>query len=163
LLYFKNEWGWELKLSKKKEGRCCVLFCRNKLYKGHYCTTHSKRRDFLKSPERAYYDRMKVSAWRRNISVTITFAEFKEWTQAVNLVEIKKREKNWSIDRKDVLIGYAKGNLQLLTVSDNASKWWYEKYHKIPDRYERACREPVTPIWMEPEKIDLSDIDDCPF
>lgn len=72
---------------------------------------------------KAAYDNLKWNAWRRGKPFTITFAYFQKFCFKTDYIAGKGRSKeSYSVDCKIAIKGYVPGNLQCLTLSDNAKK-----------------------------------------
>lgn len=109
---------------------CCEAFCKNKRREGRrICATCDKRRWRKRHPMKAAYETLKYNTTRRAKQqgrpkpFTITFEDFKQFCYKTNYMAGKGRSKDsYSIDCKIEELGYVKGNLQKLTVSQNSIK-----------------------------------------
>lgn len=76
------------------------------------------------NPEQYAYMTLRDNAKRRGIPFTISFAYFKRFCRKTKYIQRKGIWKySYSIDRIKNHRGYVPGNLQLLTVSENSSKY----------------------------------------
>lgn len=112
-------------LAKNKPGHLCpVSRCRR--YKGQkkkLCHKHHAQQQKENNPVGYTYTILKQNAKRRGKVFTLTVEDFREFCTETNYLELKGRTKHeMSIDRIDHLRGYEKGNLQILTVSENVTK-----------------------------------------
>lgn len=69
------------------------------------------------------YDVLKMNVKRREKVFSLSFEDFKQFAIETNYLAGKGRnKKSYSVDRIDNKLGYVLGNMQVLTVSDNAKK-----------------------------------------
>lgn len=110
--------------SKKKKGLCVAHGCRNKhSSQDRFCSKHSKRYQKYKNPYKYTFYQKKYRAKERGITWNLTLEEFIEFCEETNYMELKgKTAEAASIDRKDPLKGYEKGNLQILSLTANSRK-----------------------------------------
>lgn len=111
--------------AKKKPGHLCpVSRCRrNKGQNKKLCHRHHAQNQKENNLVGYTYCQLKQNAKRRNKVFTITVEDFREFCTKTNYLYLKGRTKNkMSIDRINPNMGYEKGNLQILSVSDNAAK-----------------------------------------
>jgi hypothetical protein len=110
--------------NKRKNGLCVVRFCRNSAHHGsRYCCKHRRQRQKETNPVGYYFDVLRQNAKRRGIPFLLTKKEFALFCSQTGYIQLKGRHRYCaSIDRIDAAKGYVAGNLQLLTVSVNASK-----------------------------------------
>ncbi len=86
-------------------------------------STYSVRKWKLKNPVRYSWQSHKDNAKRRNIEFDLTFDQFKEFCEEVDLLTKKgKHKRSYTIDRIDNTKGYTIGNIQKLTRKENSSK-----------------------------------------
>ena len=111
----------EIAQNKKK---CLTKFCKNTAAKHkNHCHTCIARKKRDKNPMRYSYDTLKSNAKRRRKIFTITFDDFKEFCYKTEYMAGKGRTKDcYSVDCIINELGYAKGNLQRLSVSENSKK-----------------------------------------
>lgn len=77
----------------------------------------------LADPIRYAYQTTKDNAKRRGHGFTLTLLYFRTWCEENNYIELKGRfAHNMSIDRIVPELGYADGNIQILSVSENVIK-----------------------------------------
>lgn len=121
----------------KKSKSCNTPNCKNKHTKrSRFCNTCNNRRFRQKHPMRSSFNTLKSNAKRRKKIFTITFEDFKEFCYKTEYMAGKGRTKDcYSVDCIINELGYAKGNLQRLSVSDNSKKGikrlvydWENKY-----------------------------------
>lgn len=112
-----------------RKGICVAHGCKNNsTQKDRFCAKHRHRYNKANNPYRYTYQVTKCNAKRRGHKFTITFEDFKEWCIENKYLELKGRTASKaSIDRIDPLKGYEKGNLQILTVSENSIKGHEER------------------------------------
>jgi len=119
----------------KATNRCNTPFCRNKTHGRKYCATCRSRAFRLRDPIRAAYNNKKADAKKRGIEFTITLEYFRKFCYKYNFIKnMGRKGTSYSIDRKNNNFGYVPGNIQVLTISQNASKGTkvlsYDWYHK---------------------------------
>ncbi len=116
---------------KKFKGLCVAYRCNNKRSKkDRFCPKHSKRYQKYKNPFKYTFHQKKNRAIERGIAWKLSLAEFIEFCEETNYMEKKGKTKtSASIDRIDPNKGYEKGNLQILSLSDNSKK----KYTDLED------------------------------
>lgn len=113
-------------LSKKNKGVfCCACRCKNKPVEklGGLCPKHywQKRRKI--DPVYCRYNQFKGNAKKRGKDFTITLEEFRKFCQRTGYLIVKgRRGQNATIDRRCNAHGYHIWNIQILTLSQNASK-----------------------------------------
>lgn len=113
------------KIAKNKKPHLCVAYaCKNNKSKyDRFCSKHSKRFQKFKNPVKYTFNNKKNRAKQRGIEWGLSLEEFTEFCEENNYMELKgRRAESMSIDRKDPKIGYFKGNLQPLSLSDNTKK-----------------------------------------
>jgi len=122
---------------KGSTGKICEEpFCRNKKKrKGKYlhkkCAKHIMQEYRKKHPARNYYQHLKWSAKKRGIIFTLTFEHLDEVLKATPNF-FKKTGllgKSLTVDRKETHLGYADGNIQVITRTKNSEKYWAEDRH----------------------------------
>ena len=103
----------------------CVNRCgRNKAKRGSYCYTCRRARYRDINPIAYAFDNLRQNAKRRGIKFLLTLEDFIDFLKEFPEYMFKKgRGKNdLTIDRKIDPLGYAPGNLQVLTNADNVRK-----------------------------------------
>lgn len=108
----------------KNKDKCCVRGCgNNRSRRSRLCSKHLHRH-YKEINLLAYtYDLLRQNARRRGKIFEITLDEFREFCDETRYLERKGRTAECaSIDRIIQSKGYVKGNLQILTVSDNSIK-----------------------------------------
>ena len=104
---------------------CASLSCDNIARGRHYCAKCAHDRYAAANPEREVFRNLRYNASRRKIKFTLTFSWFINWLQAEGkgYLERRGRRKNdLTLDRVDPRLGYANGNLQVLTRAANTAK-----------------------------------------
>lgn len=112
-------------LAKNKPKHICPAYrCKNsKADKKRFCHRHHAANQKITNLASYTYNLLRSNAKRRNKIFTITLQDFKEFCEETNYLALKGRTKTKaSIDRIDASKGYEKGNLQILTVSQNCRK-----------------------------------------
>jgi len=115
---------------KQIPGRCPVIRCRKAPRdlgthpKSHQlCGTHHKELWRLNNPVHAAYDNLRASARKRKIVFTLTLQHFKEIIAPTAYMDEKGKQRHClHIDRKETALGYADGNIQVLTCTQNVQK-----------------------------------------
>lgn len=104
---------------------CVVAYCRSKRG-GNYsrlCHKHKLHKWRVENPEKYAYNNLKDSARRRRLPMTLSFAEFLEFVQSTDYMTRKGCTANdLQIDRIDASLGYQKGNLRVITTTENTVK-----------------------------------------
>ncbi len=111
---------------KKKQGRfCCAYACTNKPVKkkGGLCHKHYARKRREEDPIGTRYNQFKGNAKKRHKDFTITLEQFRQFCKDTGYLIVKgRRGQHATIDRIDNSKDYHVDNIQLLTLSQNASK-----------------------------------------
>lgn len=103
--------------------KCKTKYCRNKAKRGGVCYKCERKRTIEANPYRYWWQVNKDNAKRRGKFWKISFEYWVQFCDETGYLSIKGRGKyDASIDCKKNELGYVDGNLQSLTVSDNASK-----------------------------------------
>lgn len=115
--------------------RCKTPRCRHNSKGRQFCSTCRSKQSRARDPVRAAYNNKKSDAKRRGIKFTITLAYFRRWCRKYDFIKnTGRRKSSYTVDRKNNKKGYIPGNLQVLTLSQNASKGTrvlsYDWYHK---------------------------------
>ncbi len=108
----------------KHQSLCREKFCTNKKAgKNTLCHKHIKRKWREKNIMLSAYGNLKTNAKKRKKEFTITFQDFKEFCIETEYLMGKGRSKtSYTIDRIRDEEGYVKGNLRVLTNSNNVKK-----------------------------------------
>lgn len=120
--------------SKKKKGLCVAYRCKNKhTPKNRFCSKHNHRYQKYKNPYKYCYHQKRGRTIERGIEWNLTIDEFIEFCDEHNYLDNKGRTKtSASIDRIDPSKGYEKGNLQILSLSDNTKKMHEDNKNDCP-------------------------------
>ena len=142
----------------KPAGKCQSRYCRNDAIIGRkWCPKCRSRQYKERHPLRYYFNLLRCHAYRRKKHFSLSFECYaKAVTEANFTEELRGRTKCcYSIDAIDPKLGYRDGNIQVLSISDNASKKdnpdWMSEYD--PRYVHEAPTEP------EPDVA----ADNCPF
>jgi hypothetical protein len=155
-------------------GLCVVFGCRKRHVpearggKLHLCARHYQYRWRKLNPKQAAFASLRDHAAARKIPFTLTFAHFIEVTTAAGYWEQGENEFKdcLSIDRIRAGLGYEVGNIQVLTVSQNAAKSHREAFLSPEVQAILAKRrgETATPWHMDEGRHWLDDPEDAdPF
>jgi hypothetical protein len=109
---------------RPKKGVCPAYRCNRPVAaKKKYCHRHhAKMFKHLHFAEYTY-NALKQNAKRRGKEFTLTLEEFKTFCERTGYLDLKgKKGTSASIDRIDPSKGYELGNIQVLSLSDNARK-----------------------------------------
>jgi len=122
---------------------CATENCYNKAEKNRtLCSCCKQRRYVLNHPLRYIYHNLKGNAKRREKEFTLTFEEFSEFCRKTGYDKLRgKTALSLSIDRKDPCLGYSKGNIRAITLSDN-SKLRNGTLTELPEEF-RMKEEPA--------------------
>lgn len=102
--------------------KCKTRGC-NKKVKGGHCSKCRAAKTRAKDPVKAAFYNKRNNAKRDGIEFTITLDYFREFCYEYKFYKnVKHSGKSFSIDRIDPTKGYIPGNIQGMTVSENASK-----------------------------------------
>ena len=97
-----------------------------------------------KYKEKAAYANLRGSAKRRKIEFNLTFDEFVELVVDTKYISLKGRDAgDLQIDRKDSTKGYVKGNLRVITCTENVIRG--NKARRLPPN-------PTLPEWVGGEE-----------
>lgn len=108
----------------KPKHLCCAYRCKcAKAHKKKFCAKHHAVSQKQNNLAGYTYNLLKQNAKRRKKVFTITLQDFKDFCNETGYLETKGKTKfKSSIDRKDHTKGYEKGNLQILSLSENSKK-----------------------------------------
>jgi hypothetical protein len=117
-------------------GFCCVRGCRLKHIPKRrggnllLCARHYQQRWRWLNPKQSAYRALKDHAAARKIAFTLTFDYFCGLTDAYGYWDAPADDfaSQPSIDRVDCRLGYAPGNVRIISVSANAAKSHREKF-----------------------------------
>lgn len=122
--------------------KCETKYCKNKSLKGRKVCGKCKNRKYRKkNPERAAYQSLKNNAKRRGKEFDLTFEEFLKFVHKTEYMLGKGRSKtSLHIDRIDEEKGYVKGNIQVLTNTENVRKYlnWELNHKGVPTHFRMA-------------------------
>lgn len=116
-------------IKHKNGGLCQAHGCGNKrTERDNLCPKHRHRYNKENNPENYTYHLLKANARRRGHSCSLTLEEFKEFCKDTGYMDLKgRRPLSASIDRIDPNKGYEKGNIQIMSLRDNAVKQHTDK------------------------------------
>jgi hypothetical protein len=137
----------------RRTGCCPVRFCRRKSRAQsagrkpsmhRLCSTHCNRAWRLNHPVADAYRNSRHHAKQRGIVWSLTLEQFIEFVEGNSYIDGKGCQKHsLHIDRKDATLGYAVGNLQVLTCTDNVAKGNQERRNKyVQDKIDAAEADP---------------------
>lgn len=120
--------------SNKKKGICPAYRCSNKIAdKKKFCHKHHARCQKETNPVGYTYSILKQNAKRRNKEFKLTIDDFKEFCEETKYINLKgKKAKCASIDRIDPKKGYERGNIRMISLSDNSKKMHEDKKIDLP-------------------------------
>jgi hypothetical protein len=103
--------------------RCATLYCLGtpQRYR-QYCEKCRTRQWRAKNPVKASYRQLRRSAQKRYIAFDISLYDFTVFCIETGYIWFLQQGYDVTIDRKDPLKGYTKGNIQILTRADNTAK-----------------------------------------
>lgn len=102
---------------------CRTKYCRKTAKDGGLCHPCRYKKKKEVNLIRVVYQTIKDNATRRNKRFVITIEEFKEFCEENNYLELRgKSADSASIDCIIDEIGYAKGNIKILSLSNNTLK-----------------------------------------
>lgn len=117
---------------KKAKGKCVAKNCGNKAYRykganskcnSCLCSRHRRQRQKEINPLGYFYDLLHQNAKRRGKIFGITICDFKAFCEETGYLAKKGRgANNMTIDCIDPHKGYVRGNIQILTNSQNVRK-----------------------------------------
>lgn len=119
------------KIVDKKDKTLCVAYrCRNKrAAKQRFCAKHKHRYVKATNPVKYSYNLLKSNAKRRGCLFDLSFEDFEDFCEETGYLSRKgRRADSWHIDRVEIEKGYSKGNLQVLTNTENVKKQHEEDY-----------------------------------
>ena len=88
------------------------------------CSKHYMQQWRTENLELSTYLNLKHNANRRNKEFNLTFEEFSEFAKKFEYLAGKgRKKKSLHIDRINEKLGYSIDNIQVLTNSENVSKW----------------------------------------
>jgi hypothetical protein len=104
--------------------KCFTKKCRKPAKSGKYCYSCRQKRYKEKNPEYYAFYVLKNNAKRRGVVFGLTFEDFKKFAIKTNYMKKKGTgSESLHIDRIDEKKGYFKGNIQVLSNSDNVKKY----------------------------------------
>jgi len=133
---------------KVDSGLCKIRYCRKShLKKQVFCSKHKHERFKEVNPIAYHYNFTKSNAKRRKRPFTLTMEYFKQWCIDNNYIELKGRYKDsMTIDCDKEELGYADGNIQIMSNSSNLKKRWVkwrqQQDIEVPDDYVPPPPEP---------------------
>ena len=109
---------------RKKEHRCVVRLCQGGTSKSYrFCYKHARQYQKINNPLRYWFDVLRQNARRRKKPFELTIEEFRDFCETSQYLIFKgKNAGGYTIDRIRHWEGYKKGNLQILTLSQNSRK-----------------------------------------
>lgn len=94
-----------------------------------HCGSCAKKLWRMRNPVSAAYDNLRASARKRKIPFTLTLSEWRDFILPTRYMDESGCERfRLHVDRLDVTRGYEKGNLQILTCSENVAKGNRERH-----------------------------------
>jgi len=111
-------------VENKKNGFCKAYRCKcPRPAKDTLCRKHRHRYNKEANPLAYVYGILKSNARRRGKPFTITVEDFREFCEETNYLERRgKSGKDMSIDCKIQSLGYVKGNIRAISLSENSRK-----------------------------------------
>jgi hypothetical protein len=103
--------------------KCATKYCRNEARKGRFCykCEHANRKEA--NPYKYWFGVLRRNARRRGKPFALTFDYWVQWCDFTGYLALKgRRRMDATIDCKINALGYADGNIQPLTNSDNSFK-----------------------------------------
>lgn len=134
--------------SKKRRGLCVSFGCRKQHAKqSNSCHSCNKKRYAEANPIKYAYQVTRQNARRRRKFFDLTFEQFKEFCIETKILLGRGIYKDsFHIDRIIESEGYTKGNLQVLTNSENIKKFrhydWMTKQGYVTTSEERSIDAP---------------------
>lgn len=107
--------------------KCKTKYCRHKTEsKGtKFCSVCRKRKSRERDPVKYSYQNLKDRAKQRNKVFTITLEYFRQFCHTTEYIKGKGRNAiSYTVDCIINELGYIPGNLQILTLENNARKSW---------------------------------------
>lgn len=134
---------------KIQEGKCKLPFCRRPREKHkHICAKHKHERQKQLNPIAYQYQVLKSSAKRRGIAFSLTKDYFESFCETNDYIRLKGiYSECMTIDRINPDLGYANGNIQMITNYANQKKRWVDYYARqgeVPDDYVPSQITPDT-------------------
>lgn len=145
----------------KHPSKCQVFRCKaNKANTGNLCHKHKMRLWRIRNPIASGFCKLRDRAKRRGIPFEITLPEYRQIVLSSGyLVRSGSFIGCLQLDRIDAKKGYTLGNLQVLTVSENAAKGNRER---MSHEYKRALLlrrgyEDIGPYcdWVDPDSVSF--------
>lgn len=111
---------------RPKAGYCQVAHCKNRTTDGRkMCSTCRSRKCRQGDPVRYAYNNLIAHAKERGILCTITLDQFREFCHKVKYIGFTGRSaESYTIDRRHCDVGYHIDNIQVMTNSNNAKKFF---------------------------------------
>lgn len=130
---------------RKSSKICVVKHCRRKKkragksvngkqYYNSRCAMHIQQEYVKNNPERAVYHHLAKSARKRKkpILFTLTFEWFEKWIKTTNYMRDRgPYAGDATIDRIIPALGYADGNLQVITRAHNSAKTKFDRDYYV--------------------------------
>lgn len=129
---FPNQMSVLIFTTRKKDGRCPVLGCRNP-HNPHdgrgVCSKHKMQEWRKRYPIKAAFTRLRQHAATRGKAFQLTLVEFTAFCNETGYhFKSGTHGTDYHIDRIDHTQGYRIGNIRLLTCSENSRKGCSERY-----------------------------------
>jgi hypothetical protein len=152
-------------------GLCCVVGCRQeassrkkKIDDLWFCHSHWQGRWRALNPKRSAYSNLRDNARKRRIKFSLTYDYFCGFMDAAAgaFKGAETRGEIVTVDRIDASKGYAPGNVQLLTLSENSAKSNKERY--LPAVVQDVLRRKREKLAKRLEPAICGEDDErCPF
>jgi len=143
------------------DGKCIVKRCGSPAIKkkGCLCHKHYQQKWRHNNPEQAAYRALKDHALHRKLKFEISFDYFCGLADGFAYFDksCEQRGEVASIDRVDASLGYVRGNLQVISISENVIKGNKERY--LPE-YVQALLERQRLQQLESQPVEN---DENPF
>jgi len=112
----------------------CVNFASKR---SNYCSKCATRRYRENNPVEYTLNKLRNNAKRRGIFFSLTLPWFRKFCKETGYIEGKGlNPDSLTIDRIDATLGYIPGNIQVMTLVDNARKGRYEVKRKYKTKEE---------------------------
>lgn len=141
------------------KGKCIVKHCRNVSCKkkGNLCHKHYQQKWRQNNPKQSAYRALKDHALHRRLEFDISFDYFCGLADGFDYFDrmCEQRGDVASIDRVDASLGYVRGNLQVISISENTIKGNKERY--LPEYVQALLQR------RRLQQIEHTDNDENPF
>ena len=153
--------AFQLAAPSKSSGLCVVKFCRKKRKRGRkLCHGHHMELWRRRNPCHAAWATLRDRSKRKKLPFMLTYQEFFEIAEATGYLSGRGRSpSSLTLDRIDPRLGYALGNVRVITCAENSRKGSYERRVQLSNGFWMTLHEigygvSTDDDWRDPDFID---------